>query len=153
VGTIEVSTGDLEVDMSVEPGVSAKRSAESRSRRRWPVHEKLRIVLETLEPGVSVPVVARRHCVNANQLFIWRGQYRRGELGKDGADDRAVKLLPVQVEQPMVSPKSPDASLDEGLGGTRGCMEIEISGRHVKIWGQIDAKALRVLVRELLRPC
>jgi len=33
-------------------------------------------------------------------------------------------------------------------------MEIEISGgRHVKIWGRIDAKALRVLVRELLRSC
>jgi transposase len=49
-----------------------------RTRRCWPVDEKVRIVLETLEPGVSVPVVARRHSVNANQLFIWRGQYQRG---------------------------------------------------------------------------
>lgn len=34
--------------------------------------EKVRIVRETLEPGVSVPVLARGHSVNANQLFIWR---------------------------------------------------------------------------------
>ena len=61
--------------------IGVRRTSEGeavavRSRRRWPVEEKLRIVLETLEPGVSVPVVARRHSVNANQLFIWRGQYQ-----------------------------------------------------------------------------
>jgi hypothetical protein len=31
-------------------------------------------VLQTLEPGVWVPVVARRRSVNADQLFIWRCQ-------------------------------------------------------------------------------
>ena len=92
-----VSTLDLDVDMSIEPSGGVKRSAESQSRRRGPVQEKLRIALETLEPGVSVPVVARRHCVYANQMFIWRSQYRRGELGTSGTDDRAVKLLPVKV--------------------------------------------------------
>jgi transposase len=113
----------------------------------------MRIVQETLEGDVSVPVVARRHSVNANQLFIWRSQYRRGELAANDGGDRAVKLLPVQVETPVVPQKKVGAS-DEKAVGTTGCMEIQIAGgRHVKIWGQIDAKALRVLVRELLRPC
>jgi transposase len=117
------------------------------------VQEKVRIVLETLEAGVSVPVIARRHCVNANQLFIWRSQYRRGELGANDKRDRAVNLLPVQVE-PSIAPQSKVAIPDASSAGTNGCMEIEISGgRHVKISGQIDAKALRVLIRELLRPC
>lgn len=138
---------------NVESSVSASRGAEIRRRRRWSVQEKLRIVLETLEAGVSVPVVARRHCVNANQLFIWRSQYRRGELGANDGGDPAVKLLPVQVEAPVVAQQEVVAP-DESVAGTNGCMEIEISGgRHVKIWGRIDAKALRVLVRELLRPC
>ena len=134
------------MDTSAEAGAG-------RNRRRWPVQEKLRIVLETLEPGVSVPVVARRHCVNANQLFIWRSQYRRGELGGVSEGDRAVKLLPVQVEQAVVSqPSTPTAS--EDIAAPAGCMEIQISGgRHVKVWGHIDAEALRVLIRELLRPC
>ncbi len=55
-------------------------SGITRTRQRRSVEEKLRIVLETLKPGISVPVVARRHCINANQLFMWRAQYRRGEL-------------------------------------------------------------------------
>ena len=71
-----------------------------RTRRRWSVQEKLQIVLETLEPGVSVPVVARRHSVNANQLFIWRGQHRRGELIAVTEGDRPARLLPVEVRAP-----------------------------------------------------
>ena len=133
--------------------MSVRRGAVMRSRRRWSVQEKVQIVLETLEGGESVPVVARRHSVNANQLFIWRSQYRRGELGAGDGGDRAVELLPVQVEPPVVSQPTV-VPLDDNPAGTSGCMEIEISGgRHVKIWGRIDSKALRVLVRELLRPC
>ncbi len=41
-------------------------------RRRRLVEEKVAIVQETLEPGASVSVVARRHGVNANQVFAWR---------------------------------------------------------------------------------
>lgn len=131
-----------------------EESAESRqTRRRWSVQEKLRIVLETLEPGVSVPVVARRHSMNANQLFIWRGQHRRGELIVRTACDRPPRLLPVEVQPPAPE----DAEL-----GTRsesepepiGCMEIQFpSGQRVTVRGRIDAKALRILIRELSRPC
>ena len=141
------------MDTKVDSSVSVSRGTAIRSRRRWSVQEKVRIVLETLEAGVSVPVIARRHCVNANQLFIWRGQYRRGELGANDNRDRAVNLLPVQVE-PSIVPPSKAVIPDASAAGTNGCIEIEISGgRHVKISGQIDAKALRVLIRELLRPC
>ena len=35
-------------------------------RRRWPLEVKRRLVAETLEPGSSVSIVARRHDVNAN---------------------------------------------------------------------------------------
>jgi len=38
-------------------------------RRRRSVEEKQRIVEETLETGASVARVARRHAVNANQVF------------------------------------------------------------------------------------
>ena len=110
------------------------------------MQEKIQLVLETLEGNVSVPVIARRHSVNANQLFIWRSQYRRGELGVLDSADRAVKLLPVQVEPPVVSPQTVVAP-DDSPADAGGCMEIEISGgRHVKIWGRIDAKALRVRI-------
>ena len=41
-------------------------------RRRWTASEKVQIVEETFEPGMTVSLVARRHGVAPNQLFTWR---------------------------------------------------------------------------------
>jgi transposase len=46
-------------------------------RRRRTLGEKLRIVEETLEADASVARVARRHAVNANQVFHWRKPLRQ----------------------------------------------------------------------------
>ena len=45
-----------------------------RRRRLRTIEEKRRIVEETLQAGESVATVARRHEVNANQVFAWRRQ-------------------------------------------------------------------------------
>jgi len=45
-------------------------------KRRRTVRERREIVEETLLPGASVSRVARRHDVNANQVFYWRTLYR-----------------------------------------------------------------------------
>jgi transposase len=60
-----------------------------RRRRRTPA-EKLAIVAETQEPGVTVSLVARRHGVAPNQLFLWR------RLASQGA------LTATQSEEPVV---------------------------------------------------
>lgn len=125
----------------------------ARTRRRRSVEEKLRIVLETLKPGVSVPVIARRHCVNANQLFMWRSQYRRGELVARAESEHPVTLVPVQIQQPAPEPVEPEVRCESSPEPV-GAMEIQFSGgQRVKVWGRIDAEALRVLIRELVRPC
>jgi len=61
------------------PGTTITCSGSSPARLmrepwRWPEALKRQIVAETLEPGSSVSIVARRHDVNANQLFQWRRQ-------------------------------------------------------------------------------
>ena len=58
---------------------------------------------ETLLPGASVSRVARRHDVNANQVFYWRKRYREGQLG----GDTATSLLPVKVANERASEAVP----------------------------------------------
>ena len=55
-----------------------------RRRREWSLDEKLAIVAESFSAPSSISEVARRHQLNRNQLFQWRSQFRRGELGGTG---------------------------------------------------------------------
>jgi transposase-like protein len=55
-----------------------------RARRSWTLGEKLAIVREIAESGDPVAEVARRHGMNANQLFTWRQMARAGSLGGRG---------------------------------------------------------------------
>src|SRR5512147_2341576 len=67
--------------------------AEPSKRRYRSKHERRQIVEETLQPGASVAVIARRHGVNANQVFHWRKLYREGRL------DAAPELVPVRIAE------------------------------------------------------
>jgi transposase len=53
-------------------------------RRRWTASEKVRMVEETFEPGLTVSLVARQHGVAANQLFTWRRLVAQGSLTAAG---------------------------------------------------------------------
>src|SRR2546429_8689268 len=73
----QVSTTGL-VDTKQRPGATKRRQFSEALKRQ--------IVAETLEPGSSVSIVARRHDVNSNQLFKWR----RGLLPEAGVENGAV---------------------------------------------------------------
>ena len=92
-------------------------------RRRWSEARKRRIVAESYQPGASVSVVARRHDVNANQVFGWGRQYR--ELARvvggfvpgvvsstEGADP--AKLLPVPTDVEPSHPGRIEIALADG---------------------------------------
>jgi transposase len=106
-------------------------------RRHWPVALKRQIVAETLAPGASASVVARRHDVNANQLFRWRRDWRDGLLGTTDADQG---LVPVEI--------AGQASTSAGSG----LIEIELSpGVRVRVSGRVDAAVLRQVLEMLSR--
>src|SRR6185312_15719823 len=64
-------------------------------RRHRTVAEKIQIVNESRVPGTSVAEVARRHAVNANQVFAWRRQLDQGVLGR--RTRRGARLIRVEV--------------------------------------------------------
>src|SRR5882762_6186371 len=59
-----------EVSTKILLGTKGKPHSVGR-RREWPELLKRQMVAETLEPGASVSIVARRYDVNTNQLFKW----------------------------------------------------------------------------------
>lgn len=71
----------LEIGMADDGFVGRYEVVEPRlGNRRWPDDVKARIVAESLQPGVRVADVARRHDVVAHQLSFWRRQAREGTL-------------------------------------------------------------------------
>jgi transposase len=116
--------------------VDTKQACVAGRRRRWPVALKRQIVAETLVPGASASVVARRHDVNTNQLFRWRRDWRDGLLGMADGDQG---LVPVAVREASASAGS-------------GVIEIELApGVRVRVSGAVDGAALRQVLDVLSR--
>jgi transposase len=113
-------------------------------RRRRSVEEKRRIVEETLEAGASVARVARRHAVNANQVFYWRKKYREGRLG----NSQSSKLLPVTLSD-ISGTKSGRASSASSPFAV-GTMEIKLAKGTLRVTGNIDVVVLRTAIECLV---
>lgn len=111
-----------------------------RKRRSWNRDEKRRIVDESLEEGASIAEVARRHDVNANQLFTWRRQF-----GVDPAElKELMPILPVTI--------APDTMVEESDSGSNGQMEIVLAeGDRIMVWADVDTAALKRVLKALSR--
>ena len=72
---------DHKVDLTVDHKSDALRRVEVITgvgrRRNWPDDFKAMVVAESLEPGVVISQVARRHGLTPQQLFGWRNQTDR----------------------------------------------------------------------------
>src|SRR2546423_15539177 len=71
-------------------------------RRRWTASEKVQIVEETFEPGMTVSLVARRHGVAPNQLFTWRRLVVEGALTAAGSGEQVVPASDYRALQSQV---------------------------------------------------
>jgi transposase len=108
---------------------------------------KRRIVAETLEPGSSVSIVARRHDVNANQVFKWRREISVEPLPAD----RCMSMLPVEIA-PEPPSEEPEPAADPRPRARRsGVIEITFGcGTRVCLRGEVAPETLRQVI-ELLR--
>jgi transposase len=128
----QVSTTGL-VDTKQQPGATKRRQYSEALKRE--------MVAETLTPGASVSIVARRHDVNSNQLFRWRRQLLPKAVVESGA------MVPVAI--------APDGGgLDRGRPrrvDREGVIEIAFGcGAQVRLRGEVSPETLRQVI-ELLR--
>jgi transposase len=100
------------------------RVRRSRSERRA-------IVEETLMSNASVAQVARRHGVNANQVFQWRRLHAQGLL----EDEDPPKLIPVQLRERSMS---------------SGVIELTFAEVQLRIEGSPDPATLRAVLDKVL---
>lgn len=129
---MRAALGEVLVLPSAPSGVSERGA---RRRRSWTVEQKLAIVKEAAESGDPVAVVARRHDMSANHLFMWMQQAQDGALGGRRSDPRR--------------PGGMDF-IDLGRVGGRmtapagsGAIEIELSGgTRVRVTPPVDVEAL-----------
>ncbi|KVZ80338.1 transposase [Burkholderia ubonensis] len=108
-------------------------------RRRRSVEEKLAIVRETFEPGATVSGVARRHQVNANQVFAWRKLYQDGSLSAVSADEQVVPASDLAEAMKQIR------ELQRLLG--KKTMEVEILREAVEY-----GRAKKLIARSPLLP-
>src|ERR1700756_4446645 len=115
-----VDTSDQTLQVR-EPGIK---------KRRRTIRERQEIVEETLLPGASVSRVARRHDVNANQVFYWRKLYREGRLGSR----TDAQLVPVKV----ANDRSVQAVKEDDFLSRSGTLEIKLLKGTLRLAGNVD---------------
>ena len=86
--------------------------------RRYTAEEKVRLVEETMQPGMTVSAVARLHGVSPSLLFGWRRRMTEGGLEAVRADEDVVAASRVRELEAKVR------ELERLLG--RKTMETEI---------------------------
>jgi transposase len=94
-------------------------------RRRWSVAEKIRIVQECEQPGMSVSYVARKHDIAPNMLFRWRKLMREGGLSAISANERVIGASEVRRLNTRIR------ELERLLG--KKTMEVEILKEAIEI--------------------
>ncbi len=114
---------------------------ERSKRRHRSKQERRRIALESLEPGVSVAVVARSYGVNANQVFHWRKLLRAGLLGTKST---STQLMPVRIAE--LAPRELEAT--QPCSGT---IHVELGRTRIRVEGAVDSESLRVILEHLGR--
>lgn len=118
--------------------VAAEATGKRRHRSK---QERRQVVEETLRPGASVAIIARRHGVNANQVFHWRKLYREGRLD---VSPPSTQLVPVRIAEVMSGEHMPP-KLHAGV------IMVEVGRARIRIEGSVDSENLRLVLERVGR--
>ncbi|MGF6608968.1 transposase [Paraburkholderia sp. WSM4175] len=135
-------------------------AGRAHSHRTYAQEFKQQVIRETLEPGMSVSIVARRHDINANVVFGWRKQHREGKLLVPALEAApsvpSTNLLSVDVIDSALVLRSPEPAVSsQATSGvpmpTPVCeIEVEIGKRRVRIRG-LSVERAEAFLQECLK--
>src|ERR1043165_2496048 len=131
--------------VEAEKGVTVVRLKNGGKREFRSKAERRRIVEETFKPGASVALVARANGVNANQVFKWRTQYRKGWLGNDSP----TTLVPVKITDSIQAVQP--GSRRRAKAKQPGIIDIDLGHARVRIEGPADPECVRAALQGLAR--
>ena len=103
--------------------------------------ERRQVAEESRQPRASVAVVARRHGVNANQVFHWRKLLREGRLD---VKPTTAQLMPVRITEVIEDKSGP-------IHQQRGVIQIELGRVRVRVEGPVEPATLRAILEQLGR--
>jgi transposase len=106
-------------------------------RRRWTIDDKARIIEETLEPGASVSVVARRHGLTPQQVFAWRREARQR------SEEAGPRFIPAIVE----AASTPRQRRQQAA--RMAAIELDIGGVRMRIGDGAKASIVSAVIRAL----
>jgi transposase len=134
-------------------------------RRAWSREEKRAILTESFEDGVVISEVARRYGLRPQQLFTWRNEFRKRGLARFQSNCATIEppaFAPVmiarsgqeaeaRIEPPVLAAPvstttaSPVLFAQAPLGGAP--IEIVLDAATIRLHGEVDSKALAVVLR------
>ena len=89
--------------------------------------------------GASIAEIARRHDLNANQLFTWRRQFGF-ELDTASV---VTTILPVTI--------TPECEMETGSGGGSQMEIVLAGGDRIIVWADVQIAALTRVLKALVR--
>ena len=119
-------------------------------RRRWTAEQKREIAAESLRPGVSPIMVARRYGISSGLLYTWRQQLLCGALGAVANTKPRFVRVDVVAGYPHAEVAAPLTPLTSPSAEPDGRIEIMLSGgAMVRVDAQVNEAALRRVLTAL----
>jgi len=123
------------------------------------LEEKLAIIEEASRPNISVALVARKHGINANQVFGWM-RLHRGGLLESQRHGKPVPLLPVKITTPTITPTERSAPAtpskrnrrSSGVDNPAADTMLEVmlpDGLRVRLYGEAQRTVLERILNQL----
>lgn len=116
-----------------------------RSRQRYSVEYKRRLVEETLQKNTSAASVALAHGINTNLLLRWRREYEMGEFGPVSQ----VAFVPVELSVAAQTLEAAPSPRPFAKPEVTDAIEIFFGEIKLRVIGRPDAYVLRVALEAL----